>query len=228
MARFVGYLGVLLLTLALFSGSASAQSFLDSLRRGAQNLADDLEKLDGTINPPPPNQSPTVDRGGSDPALSQNGNRELVLDVQLMLRELGYDVGTPDGLYCRRTSQSIMAFEGSSGLPQTGNVTQELQAQLQAKVGVPVESLRQSNTATASSGSGAEPTTQTAPAPTPIKIVNYNDFFAGLTVLSGTGFGFDEDKYVDLTKSLHTYENERLGRKRSNPGASKFFSADEL
>jgi peptidoglycan hydrolase-like protein with peptidoglycan-binding domain len=53
-------------------------------------------------------------------------------DVQLALREAGFDPGPVDGRMGRRTRSALKAFQSTNGLKQTGEVTRETWAALQA------------------------------------------------------------------------------------------------
>ena len=52
--------------------------------------------------------------------------RELVMSVQKLLAERGYDPGTPDGQAGPRTREAVRAFQEASGLPVTGTISPEL------------------------------------------------------------------------------------------------------
>ncbi len=51
-------------------------------------------------------------------------NKELVMEVQVALRELGYrEVGRADGIYGKKTRKAILAFETDTGAQRDGHVT---------------------------------------------------------------------------------------------------------
>lgn len=50
--------------------------------------------------------------------------------VQQRLAALGYDPGRPDGVYGRRTAEAIRAYQGATGLPASGALTEALLASL--------------------------------------------------------------------------------------------------
>lgn len=52
--------------------------------------------------------------------------REMVMNVQKLLAERGYDPGTPDGQAGPRTREAVRAFQEASGLPVTGTISPEL------------------------------------------------------------------------------------------------------
>ena len=53
-----------------------------------------------------------------------------VLAIQRQLNELGYDSGTPDGLFGKKTRGAIQAFQRDIGVTQSGNATEALLRQL--------------------------------------------------------------------------------------------------
>ena len=59
-----------------------------------------------------------------------------VRSAQALLAQLGYDVGTADGLMGARTRAAVMAFEGANGLPRTGRVDSALIDRLSLAAGV--------------------------------------------------------------------------------------------
>lgn len=62
--------------------------------------------------------------------------RLVVSRTQTMLNGLGYSVGAPDGQMGPKTRSAILAFERSTGLPETGEVNSALVEQLEAASGV--------------------------------------------------------------------------------------------
>lgn len=56
--------------------------------------------------------------------------KEVVLNVQSALVQLGYDVGTPDGLAGKKTSEAIKAFERATGMSEIGAINPRLLAVL--------------------------------------------------------------------------------------------------
>ncbi len=56
--------------------------------------------------------------------------RERIRDVQLLLRELGYDPGPIDGFMGRKTGAAIQAYQEDSGLKATGAFSEELRDKL--------------------------------------------------------------------------------------------------
>jgi localization factor PodJL len=56
--------------------------------------------------------------------------KEVVLNVQLALNLLGYDVGTPDGMAGPKTTEAIKAFERATGMSESGAINPRLLAVL--------------------------------------------------------------------------------------------------
>ena len=57
-------------------------------------------------------------------------------EVQTLLSDLGYDIGTADGAMGPRTRAAIMSFEQANGLPETGRVNSTLLERLELAAGV--------------------------------------------------------------------------------------------
>jgi localization factor PodJL len=55
--------------------------------------------------------------------------------TQKLLDKLGFNIGDPDGKMGARTTNAIRLFQLQSGLKVTGEVTEDLITQLQAKLG---------------------------------------------------------------------------------------------
>ena len=55
--------------------------------------------------------------------------------TQVLLTKLGFNIGEPDGKMGARTTNAIRLFQLQSGLKVTGEVTDDLLQQLQAKAG---------------------------------------------------------------------------------------------
>jgi localization factor PodJL len=56
--------------------------------------------------------------------------KEVVLNVQAALNQLGFDVGKPDGLAGQKTSEAIRAFERATGMSEVGAINPRLLAVL--------------------------------------------------------------------------------------------------
>lgn len=67
----------------------------------------------------------------SAPAPTRHAPDATVQAIQQKLNELGYNVGTPDGLTGRRTRAAIIAFQKDRGLASTGAADRALLLQLQ-------------------------------------------------------------------------------------------------
>jgi localization factor PodJL len=63
--------------------------------------------------------------------VSSTPNASLVSRAQSLLNQLGYDVGTPDGLMGARTREAVKNFERKNGLEETGKVTIPLVVKLE-------------------------------------------------------------------------------------------------
>ena len=57
---------------------------------------------------------------------AQSPESQRIQSVQTMLGNVGFDVGTPDGLMGKRTRQAIRDFERINGLPETGQINNAL------------------------------------------------------------------------------------------------------
>ncbi|MEP3656099.1 MAG: peptidoglycan-binding protein [Litorimonas sp.] len=58
-----------------------------------------------------------------------------IREAQTLLSELGYQVGSPDGIAGAKTRDAVKSFEAVNGLPQTGQVTDELLRKLEMASG---------------------------------------------------------------------------------------------
>ena len=56
--------------------------------------------------------------------------KDIVASVQKALGKLGYDVGSPDGVAGKKTSDAIKAFEGATGMNEVGLINPRLLAVL--------------------------------------------------------------------------------------------------
>jgi localization factor PodJL len=56
--------------------------------------------------------------------------KDIVLSVQKALNRLGYDIGTPDGIAGKKTSDAIKAFEKATGMSEVGQINPRLLAVL--------------------------------------------------------------------------------------------------
>jgi len=58
-----------------------------------------------------------------------------IRDAQTLLGQLGYPVGKPDGIPGSKTRDAIKSFEAVNGLPETGQITDELIERLEIATG---------------------------------------------------------------------------------------------
>ena len=58
-----------------------------------------------------------------------------IRDAQTLLTDLGYQVGTPDGIAGAKTRSAVKSFEAVNGMPQTGEVTDDLIQKLEIATG---------------------------------------------------------------------------------------------
>jgi localization factor PodJL len=57
-------------------------------------------------------------------------NIKVVKGVQMALRQLGFDIGTPDGMTGPKTAEAIKSFERSTGMSESGEINPRLLAVL--------------------------------------------------------------------------------------------------
>jgi hypothetical protein len=70
-------------------------------------------------------------------------NREQVLELQTLLNGLGFDSGTPDGLFGSGTRRAVRGFQAANNLPADGFPTASLLNEVRARSGVAVEPARE-------------------------------------------------------------------------------------
>ncbi len=63
-------------------------------------------------------------------------NREQTLELQILLNGLGYDAGTPDGLFGSNTRRAVRSFQADRSLAADGFPTAALLDQVRARAGV--------------------------------------------------------------------------------------------
>ena len=68
--------------------------------------------------------------------ITRRSGRELVRDVQTLLKSIGFDPGELDGWIGRNTGSAIERFQESRGLQKTGTMSDELVRQLYGAVGI--------------------------------------------------------------------------------------------
>ncbi len=74
-------------------------------------------------------------RTASAASSSQSAEIIKIRDAQTLLGSLGYEVGTPDGIAGSKTRNAVKSFEAVNGLPETGQVTDELIQKLEIAAG---------------------------------------------------------------------------------------------
>jgi len=70
-------------------------------------------------------------------------NRDQTLELQTLLNGLGFDAGTPDGLFGSGTRRAVRQFQSAQGLPADGFPTVNLLNTIRARAGVTVEAPRE-------------------------------------------------------------------------------------
>lgn len=65
----------------------------------------------------------TVQKTASSATDAVDLDRDVIRDLQTLLSKLGYNPGTPDGLFGKKTAAAISAFQKDYGLPVTGSFT---------------------------------------------------------------------------------------------------------
>jgi membrane-bound lytic murein transglycosylase B len=63
-------------------------------------------------------------------------NREQIVELQTLLNNLGYNSGTPDGLFGSGTRRAVRAFQAANALPADGFPTLALLDRVRARAGV--------------------------------------------------------------------------------------------
>ncbi|WMT87713.1 peptidoglycan-binding protein [Pelagibacterium sp. 26DY04] len=122
-------------SLAARSGDQDAAASRDDAARSLD--AETIQRLDAQIEAWAPSEidlaanfapigtwDETFDPG---PAIA---NRDVVLQVQMLLGKLGYDIGTPDGISGPKTREAIAEFERATGMTESGAINPRLLAVL--------------------------------------------------------------------------------------------------
>ncbi|WMT91517.1 peptidoglycan-binding protein [Pelagibacterium sp. H642] len=122
-------------SLAARSGDQDAAASRDDAARSLD--AETIQRLDAQIEAWAPGEidlaanfapigtwDETFDPG---PAIA---NRDVVLQVQMLLGKLGYDIGTPDGISGPKTREAIAEFERATGMTESGAINPRLLAVL--------------------------------------------------------------------------------------------------
>jgi peptidoglycan hydrolase-like protein with peptidoglycan-binding domain len=110
----------------------------------------------------------TEERTGSLAALANEPPAERVRAVQAALAAAGKYDGPVDGVYGKRTSAAILAYELAAGLPPTGEPSQAILEHLVPKrAGVPVPRAKAEGATMATMAAAAAAPAPAAPAPSP-------------------------------------------------------------
>lgn len=89
-------------------------------------------------DPSPEVLTPLVQKTEQDPIrilVTRRGEREMLMDLQRLLTELGHDAGAPDGLHGKQTVAAIRAFQLAEGLKEDGVISPDLINAVYAKAG---------------------------------------------------------------------------------------------
>lgn len=121
--------------IAALSGDKDAAKARDDVARSLD--ADTVNKLSAEVNafkPTPIDLKANFAPIGSWSKTFDPGEtittKDIVASVQKALGKLGYDVGTPDGIAGKKTADAIRAFEGATGMNETGQINPRLLAVL--------------------------------------------------------------------------------------------------
>lgn len=115
------------IVLGLLFVPTPSYAFLDSLKKIGGGIAETLETADETIQ----KKLGTQKTEPTDVSAPQNTNRKMTAEVQKLLNTAGYNAGSPDGVYGGKTKNAILKYERDNGLPQKGDVTENLLSSLQ-------------------------------------------------------------------------------------------------
>lgn len=77
----------------------------------------------------------TVAKSSREKPAAQSAEILKIRDAQSLLSSLGYEVGTPDGIAGSKTRDAVKSFEAVNGLPETGQVSDELLRKLEIATG---------------------------------------------------------------------------------------------
>ena len=61
--------------------------------------------------------------------IAESNDHDLY-QVQKRLKELGYDPGSPDGIWGKKTTTAVKSFQRDNGLPATEQLDKQTQAKL--------------------------------------------------------------------------------------------------
>lgn len=77
----------------------------------------------------------TAENSARNASPAQSAQILKIRDAQTLLSALGYEVGTPDGISGAKTRDAVKSFEAVNGLPETGQITDELIQKLEIATG---------------------------------------------------------------------------------------------
>jgi len=77
----------------------------------------------------------TTENSARNASPAQSAQILKIRDAQTLLSALGYEVGTPDGISGAKTREAVKSFEAVNGLPETGQITDELIQKLEIATG---------------------------------------------------------------------------------------------
>jgi len=117
------------------TGKRSVQE-IDNLKAQIQNLETQLQQKDMEADNFRRALSAVSEKKNNAAKLSQLQSGEVIIehpkvqDVQIALRNAGYDSGTPDGKMGKKTRQAIKDFQKANGLDADGKIGKKTWAQL--------------------------------------------------------------------------------------------------
>jgi peptidoglycan hydrolase-like protein with peptidoglycan-binding domain len=76
-------------------------------------------------SPPQPSRPPTPPAGTQQPAPAVNAEGMTIFEMQERLNELGYKLGTVDGVSGPKTVEALKKFQSDNKLPPTGTIDPE-------------------------------------------------------------------------------------------------------
>lgn len=123
-------IGKALLGASVAAAGLPAKAHADDIVRGVIGLGTAIILNEMNRQPPPPRQYQPRHQHQHQtrprqPSAQELQAREDRREVQRRLNMLGFDAGTPDGVYGPRTRSAISAFQASIGQQPTGRITEE-------------------------------------------------------------------------------------------------------
>ena len=139
-----------IIALLVFYATGTQAGFFDDVLNKAKEVTEEtvkktVESVSGGDSEQPVEDSQTpepVQQAAPEPETQQplpttkpTYNKQLVREIQLRLKELGYKVGVIDGLYGQGTRSAIIAYQKDAGIPADGLATEQLLSRLNANNG---------------------------------------------------------------------------------------------